>query len=141
MHARHHNRQRIPRDAQSQRIVARLEIRIKLHLEADLLSTRRLLAHVDFVHLDPVLEVLRLVVLVDGEQRVAVDDRQVRVPCLRVEGHGEGEEGRPVRGPQLPDWLVGVRVEASALVRRDGRVFDPESEAAVCAHGGDEVGV
>jgi hypothetical protein len=34
-----------------------------------------------------------------------------------------------------------VRVEASALVGRDGRVFDPESEAAVCAHGGDEVGM
>lgn len=63
------------------------------------------------------------------------------MPGLRIEGHGEGEEGRAGRGAQLPDRLVGVRVEAPAFVGRDGRVFDPESEAAVGTYRGDEVGV
>lgn len=63
------------------------------------------------------------------------------MPRLGVEGHGEGEEGGSRRGAQFPDRLVGVRVEASAFVGRDGWVFDPESEAAIGAHGGDEVGV
>lgn len=63
------------------------------------------------------------------------------MPGLGVEGHGEGEEGGSRRGAQFPDRLVGVRVEASAFVGRDGWVFDPESEAAVGAHGRDEVGV
>jgi hypothetical protein len=56
-------------------------------------------------------------------------------------GEGEGEEGGAGWGAQLPDGLVAMGVEAAALTWREGRVFDPESELAVGADGGDEVGV
>jgi hypothetical protein len=63
------------------------------------------------------------------------------VPGLGVEGHGEGEEGGPGRGAQLPDRLVAVRVEAPAFVWRDRGVFYPKSESAIGAYRRDEIGM
>ena len=61
--------------------------------------------------------------------------------CLSIEGHGEGEEGRAIRSSEFPDGLVAVGVEASTFVGGDGWVLYPESESAVCANRGDEVGM
>lgn len=60
---------------------------------------------------------------------------------LRIVRYGEGEEGSPRGGAQLPDGLVAVRVEAAAFAWGEGWVFDPESEFAVGADGGNEVGL
>ncbi len=61
--------------------------------------------------------------------------------CFRVVRYGEGEKGCAGRGAELPDRLVAVGVEAAAFSWDEGGVFDPESEFAVGADGGNEVGM
>ena len=63
-----------------------------MHLEANLFSARRLVTDIDLIHLSPILQVLRLVVLIDGELGIAIDDSEVGVSSLGIEGQGEGEE-------------------------------------------------
>ncbi len=61
------------------------------------------------------------------------------MPCFRVVRYGKGEEGRARWGSKFPDGLVAVGVEAAALSWGESWVFDPESEFAVGADGGNKV--
>lgn len=70
-----------------------------------------------------------------------VQQRQIRVARVGIVLNGEGEEGRAIRGPSLPDGTVGERVEAPTFARWEGRIFDPELELAVDADRGEEIGV
>lgn len=53
--------------------------------------------------------------------------------CFGVVGNGEGHIRGTRLGADLPERFVAVRVEPSAFTGCDGRVFDPELEAAVGA--------
>lgn len=140
-HARDDQAQGVARHALAHRAKARLAIRIEDDAEADLLAAARLLAHVHAVQLRPGRHVLRLLVLVDRQLRVAVQQREVRVPGRRAVLDGEAEEARARRAARLPDWAPVRRVEAPALVGRERGILDPQLEAAVGADRGEEVRV
>lgn len=61
--------------------------------------------------------------------------------CFGIVCYGEGEEGCAGGGTQFPDGFIGVGVETAAFIGSQGWIFDPESEFAVGADGGEEVGV
>lgn len=139
--ARNYKTQRIPRHTLADRIVARLQVRVELDAEAHLAPARRGLADGELVQLGPGFQVLGLLVLPDDGDAEARDEREVGVPRLGVVLDAEGKEGRARGSAQLPDGLVGVRIEASALGGGECWVFNPELEFAVGADGGYEVGV
>lgn len=84
VHTGHYKSQRVSLYTLPNRVVTWLQIGIEGNLERRLLSPRRFLAHNYGIYLSPAIQILRLLILVQGEFGVAFDQRKVGVSGFRV---------------------------------------------------------